>query len=154
MIDVGQQTIERYQKLIQEKSKTFPNFLVDVQTDLSNSRVDDHVIRSAKGQKGAKQIQHLKNRILEERHETLFFIVHDEAHSAPSKGSLFNSFINDPQISEAPNFILLQVSATPYSLVTNNTRIPSENCTNWFRTDDAGEYFGIKVTVNIILAIC
>ena len=133
---------------IQEKSLNVPNFLSDVQTDLSDSRVEDHVIRNVHGKHGTKQIADLKKRILEERRDTLFFIVHDEAHYAPLQNNLLDTFVNDQEISEAPNVILLQVSATPYCLVTKNTRIPAENRTNWFKTEDAGEYFGIKVVID------
>ena len=39
---------------------------------------------------------------------------------------------------------MLQVSATPYCLVTKNSRIPDANCLNWFSKEDASDYFGIK----------
>ena len=85
----------------------------------------------------------LKKRVLTEE-KTLFFIVHDEAHFAPIQDNLVDGFINDPAIIQAPNVILLQVSATPYCLVTKNSRIPEENVVNWFSKNDASNYFGIK----------
>ena len=126
----------------------FPNFLSDVQSDLSDSKVEEHIIRNVHGRNGAELTEKLKRRILKEKRDTLFFIVHDEAHYAPLKNNLINKFINDPDVSGAANVILLQVSATPYCLVTKNTRIPARNRTNWFTTDDAGDYFGIKVCIN------
>ena len=85
----------------------------------------------------------LKKRVITEE-KTLFFIVHDEAHFAPVKFNLVDQFINDPEVSQSPNLILLQVSAPPYCLVTKNSRIPDENCLNWFSKEDASDYFGIK----------
>ena len=85
----------------------------------------------------------LKKRVLQEK-QTLFLIVHDEAHSAPGKDTLLNQFINDKDVSESPNIILLQVSATPYSLMTKNSRIPDTNHLPWFTKNDASEYFGTK----------
>ena len=85
---------------------------------------------------------------MQEKNETLFCIVHDEAHFASLKNSLLDSFINDPEIAGAANVILLQVSATPYCLVTQNTRIPSSNVINWFKKNETGAYYGIKVLYN------
>ena len=82
--------------------------------------------------------------MINEQSETLFFIVHDEAHFAPKKHNMVDMFINDPAILKASNVILLQVSATPYCLVTKNSRIPEENCINWFTKEDSSNYFGIQ----------
>ena len=78
--------------------------------------------------KGSEEdkIQKLKQRIKSEP-ETLFFIVIDEVHYAPVKGNVVDRLINDEDISNATNIVLLQVSATPYSLVTKNSRIKPEN---------------------------
>ena len=43
------------------------------------------------------------------------------------KGNVVDRLINDEDISNASNIVLLQVSATPYSLVTKNSRIKPEN---------------------------
>ena len=120
-----------------------------MQEDLSDSRVEDHVIRNMK----SKQKPHCKNevtkqdelkkRVLQEPN-TLFLIVHDEAHSAPGGNTLLNQFINDKEVCESSNVILLQVSATPYSLITKNSRIPDENKLPWFSRNDTSEYFGTK----------
>ena len=113
-------------------------FLKDIQSDLGSSKVEEHVIRNAgKGsqkevRKGseAEKMNNLKRRIAEEA-ETIFFIVHDEAHYAPLKNNLVDSFINETCM--ASNVILLQVSATPYCLVTQNSRVPKENRFDMFR---------------------
>ena len=84
---------------------------------------------------------------MKEKDDTLFFIVHDEAHAAPKKNTLINKFVNDPILQDASNIILLQVSATPYCLVTKNSRIPVENRQNWFTTEDTKDtsnYFGVQ----------
>ena len=85
----------------------------------------------------------LKERISEE-HETLFFIVHDEAHYSPIRDNMVDKFVNDPTVTDATNVILLQVSATPYCLVTNNSRVPDENRLNWFKKEEKSDYFGIQ----------
>ena len=120
--------------MIEEKQKNCPSFLQDIQQDISYSHVEEHVIRNVKRKQIKKKtlnyeemkIETLKKRIKEEV-KTLFFIVHDEAHFAPLKNSLLDQFLNNPIVTESRNVILLQVSATPYCLVTKNSRIPEKN---------------------------
>ena len=96
-----------------------------------------------------KKFKHLKERILKEK-DTLFYIVIDEgktkkytytcifvyilkqilanlylslAHFAPINKKQIDNLINDKDVLEANNTIILQVSATPYNLVTKNTRL-------------------------------
>ena len=115
-------------------------FLRDIQPDISSSRVEEHVIRNAakgdhrEARRGseAEKMNTLKKRILEET-DTFFFIVHDEAHYAPLKNNLVDCLINDNLISSAPNVVLLQVSATPYCLVTQDSRVRPKNCLDMFR---------------------
>ena len=45
------------------------------------------------------------------------------AHFAPIPGKQIDNLINDKDVLEANNTIILQVSATPYNLVTKNTRL-------------------------------
>ena len=135
---LGRQTIERFKSFIE--SNKLEKFLQDIQPDISCSKVEEHVIRNAaKGDhkearigSEAHKMNILKKRILEEK-ETFFFIVHDEAHYAPLKNNLVDCFINDRQIFSAPNLILLQVSATPYSLVTQDSRVKPKNRLDMFR---------------------
>ena len=134
----GRQTVERFKSFIE--SNKLEKFLQDIQPDLSSSKVEEHVIRNAaKGDhtearsgSEAHKMNILKRRILEEK-ETFFFIVHDEAHYAPLKNSMVDCFINDEQIIAASNVILLQVSATPYCLVTQDSRIDPKNQIDMFR---------------------
>ena len=136
---------------IKEKQEHLPSFLRDIQQDISDSRVEDHVIRNIKMNRSnktlrkneEKKMSDVKTRVLTEE-KTLFFIVHEKAHFAPIQDNLVDGFINDPAIIQAPNVILLQVSATPCCLVTKNSRIPEENVVNWFSKNDASNYFGIK----------
>ena len=134
----GRQTVERLKSFIE--SKKLEKFLQDLQPDLGSSRVEEHVIRNAakENQKGVKRgseaekMRNLKTRILEEK-QTLFFVVHDEAHCAPLKNKHLDRLINDKGLRFASNLILLQVSATPYCLVTKNTRIQHRNHLDMYR---------------------
>ena len=80
----------------------------------------------------AEKMKNLKKRISEET-ETLFFIVHDEAHYAPLKNKFVDRLINDKAIRSARNVVLLQVSATPYCLVTKNSRVRFTNRLDMYR---------------------
>ena len=51
----------------------------------------------------------------------LFLVV---AHFAPMPGKQIDNLMNDKDVLKADNTIILQVSATPYNLVTKNTRYP------------------------------
>ena len=131
------------------ESKSGEEFLQDIQPDLATSKVEDHVIRNAergdKARKGseAAKMKSLKARIKEEK-ETIFFIVHDEAHFAPQKNNLVDKLINDPDIASAPNVVLLQVSATPYCLVTKNSRVPRANRLDMYKENgEDPDYYGI-----------
>ena len=141
------------------EGKQEEEFLRDLHEDAANSQVESHVIRNQGGRKtiGAKvakgseedKIEKLKQRIKSEP-ETLFFIVIDECHYAPVKGNVVDRLINDQMISNAANIILLQVSATPYSLVTKNSRIRPENVVDMVkemegdgREDTLKSYWGI-----------
>ena len=105
-----------------------PHFLNDIQPDLATSRVEEHVIRNAGKTKGeklgneAKKIEVLRLRIKQEKN-TLFFIIHDEAHYAPVQHNLTDRLINSQDVITAKNVVLLQVSATPYCLLTQNSRL-------------------------------
>ena len=105
-----------------------PLFLNDIQPDLATSRVEEHVIRNAGKTKGEKlgneaaKIEVLRLRIKKEK-STLFFIIHDEAHYAPVQHNLTDRLINSQDVITAKNVVLLQVSATPYCLLTQNSRL-------------------------------
>ena len=48
------------------------------------------------------------------------------AHFAPIPGKQIDNLINDKDVLKTDNTIILQVSATPYNLVTKNTRLVSK----------------------------
>ena len=81
----------------------------------------------------------MKIRIVDEP-GTLFYIVHDEgkelirrliiiifnsyfvAHYNALKDRIVDKFLNDPVVARAENVVILQVTATPYNLLTKNSR--------------------------------
>ena len=144
--------MDRFKDFIEEKKHEYSYFFQNIQPDISTSSVDSHVIRNIKGRGSAmsseeSKIKALKERLINEKEETLFFIVQDEAHYAPIRTSLVDEFINCPEVANAENVIILQVSATPYCLVTGNSRVPQENRLNWFndkKDDSSSNYIGIQ----------
>ena len=136
----------------------YMNFLKHVQTNLSDSKVHNHVIRLGTQAKktlskrnpttegtrkfaietprnDTDKLDLLVKRIKQEK-ETLFFIVLDEAHYGTTLKSDFNVNFNTPEMANTRNVILLQVTATPYSLVTSNSRIPESNRIDWFSDEE------------------
>ena len=149
----GKQTVDRLSEFIEEKQTISNTFFNDIQPDISRSQVEEHVIRNVRDSKDSNKkkksesdkIADLRERVLEED-ETLFLVIHDEAHSAPVKDNLVDQFINDETIKALENVIVVQVSATPYCLVTENTHIPNENRLNWFTKEEekSKQYYGIQ----------
>ena len=134
------QTVDRYQSyinMIQDQESL--NFLQDLQTQESAKDVESRVLRNQAGDKQNRKLEEWKQRILKE-HRTLFYIVHDEggfdpfqshhtiiqsiiiAHYNMKKTSIVSKFLNLPEIADAKNVVLLQVTATPYALVTGDSR--------------------------------
>ena len=70
--------------------------------------------------------------------QTLFLIIADEAHYAIVKGAAHDSFVNDSdfggELLSRENLFILQVSATPYNLLTRSSRLPVSFVTK-FRDD-------------------
>ena len=101
------------------------------------------MIRNAGKTKGEKlgieaaKIEVLRRRIRKEQ-DTLFFIIHDEAHFAPIRHNLTDKLINGEEIISAKNVVLLQVSATPYCLLTTNSRFEVLSCSNSIMTNSSG----------------
>ena len=44
------------------------------------------------------------------------------AHYNPLKDRIVDKFLNDPVVARAENVVILQVTATPYNLLTKNSR--------------------------------
>ena len=55
----------------------------------------------------------------------LTFLFHFLAHYGYNPGNHMDILFNDKEVAEAENLILLQVTATPYNLVTANSRYQS-----------------------------
>lgn len=53
---------------------------------------------------------------------TLFVMVADEAHWGITSEGANDAFVNDPDLLKCPNHFLLQVTATPYNLLTAHSR--------------------------------
>ena len=81
-----------------------------------------------------KQFQELK-RDVQEKPNTLFVIIADECHwgitkDKEEKPSAHNLFVNEWCKDESPqNVVVVQISATPFNLLTQNSRLPEVRCT-------------------------
>ena len=134
------QTVDRYLSYIRQvNAREDECFLQDLQTQESAREVESRVLRNQAGDKQNRKLEEWKQRILKE-HRTLFYIVHDEggfdpfqshhtiiqsiiiAHYNMKKTSIVSKFLNLPEIADAKNVVLLQVTATPYALVTGDSR--------------------------------
>ena len=91
---------------------------------------------------------------VQEKPQTLFVIVADECHwgitkDKASKPSAHNLFINEWSKGNPPkNVIVLQISATPFNLLTQNSRLPLVPCVilkdNVSPTNQAGDLVVLK----------
>ena len=87
-------------------------------------------VRSAETDGHFKQLK----RDIQEKPTTLFIIIADECHWGITKGkdqtpSAHNLFINEWGKEKSPrNVGVLQISATPFSLLTQNSRLPEVKC--------------------------
>jgi len=64
-----------------------------------------------------------KSRVANNKH-TLFLLVADECHWAALKDKPHDRYVNDNELLAAENVVVLLVSATPYCLLTADSRIP------------------------------
>lgn len=90
-------------------------------------------------------------RDIEANPNTLFLVVHDEAHYEATKEGGADLFVNNPIVRESVNVVTLFVSATPYNLLTRDSQIPKENVHIWnYESSEeeiepgAKRYFGLK----------
>ncbi|XP_015748923.1 PREDICTED: uncharacterized protein LOC107328714 [Acropora digitifera] len=87
-------------------------------------------IRSAETNEHFKQLK----REIHEKPRTLFIIIADECHWGITKDkdqtlSAHNLFINEWGKENSPrNVVVLQISATPFNLLTQNSRLPEVKC--------------------------
>ena len=133
----------------------FSLFMKEIQPNESRSHLHDHIIRlgtGAKEQVGKKKPKNENDKFKEmvrkikKNRKTLHLIVIDEAHFGISDESEFNIFFNQTNFDNIfENVITLQVSATPYSMLTQYSRIPESNVINWFDNgENEGDYYGIQ----------
>jgi hypothetical protein len=106
------------------------------------------------GKANKQSIEVMKKRIEEEK-TTLFLLIHDEAHYEATrhdtKDTAVNEIINSETVLKSTNVLTLLVSATPYNLVSSNSRIPEANIVDWMndaKEQDAAEYFGLAKYVH------
>jgi hypothetical protein len=60
------------------------------------------------------------------RPHTLFLMIADECHWGAISKKPHDVMINDPELNAAENVIVLLVSATPYCLLTLDSRLPEK----------------------------
>ena len=159
---LSDQMISRIKKWIvqirdQGKSEDidYTDFMRDIHPTDSRTNLYDHVIRLGTGAKDIGENKKRKNEMekfnamverIKQNPDSLFFIVMDEAHFGVNETSEFTSFFNQLNFDKIyENVITLQVSATPYSMMTQNTRIPESNVINWLSEGETeGDYYGIR----------
>eukprot|EP00742_Colponemidia_sp_Colp-10_P010277 GILJ01011283.1.p1 GENE.GILJ01011283.1~~GILJ01011283.1.p1 ORF type:complete len:1247 (+),score=156.46 GILJ01011283.1:102-3743(+) len=124
------------------------------------------VTRCAAGE-NEKKFEAFKKSV-KEQPSVLFFLLHDEAHfaigvsggSRPTTtvdgekeiggGGFADKFLNDNELNAARNVVSLLVTATPYALLTNKSRIPTHNEVDWFMAESESDatnisgYWGIQ----------
>ena len=85
------------------------------------------VVRYTKPQKEdvAPEFKFFKERV--KRHpETLFIIISDECHWGALQGKPHDLYVNDVDLCQRENVVVLLVSATPYCLLTADSRLPQK----------------------------
>ncbi|EKX34931.1 hypothetical protein GUITHDRAFT_146844 [Guillardia theta CCMP2712] len=103
------------------KQQTEARMLETLFSDMTSDRECNKVVAHQ-----APAAEQLRKKILSISDKTLFVLISDESHWALNKGSPQDLIINDPNLMEKKNFIVLQVSATPYPNLTLHSRIPEK----------------------------
>ncbi|XP_063779642.1 GREB1-like protein [Pseudophryne corroboree] len=137
--------------------------LVDLgleETACAHQRAEKYVLR-LDGEVQAKFDAFMKK--VKQNPYTLFVLIHDTSHvdltsamsatlphGDPTQG-LSDRIVNSREVQEAQNLIVLQVSAYPYALQTQQSKISHSNEVHWIQPDMAEEgssedklYFGIN----------
>ncbi|CAH3029665.1 unnamed protein product, partial [Porites evermanni] len=84
------------------------------------------------GEDADKHFEHLKKEV-KDKEKTLFIIIADECHwgitkDKDQKQSAHNLFINDWCEESPRNVVVVQISATPFNLLTQDSRLPEVRC--------------------------
>jgi hypothetical protein len=144
------QTVSRLKSFIKQVQERIDPISRKKATFLAGQNVAGRVFKSSTGQENLTIFEAMKNAI-EKRKNTLFLLIHDEAHYEATKGGAVDKFINSPDVLESDNVVTLLVSATPYNLVSNDSRIPEDNVVDWMKDKaegDADTYFGLAKYVH------
>jgi len=149
------QTVDRLKQYIRHHRKTVAGFLgrhVDVSVDEAGEKTEDYLTGGLVQKNNKSHEQQAKRKKLmkdiKNNPDTLFLVVHDEAHYEATKGGAADMLINDEILRNAPNVVTLFVSATPYNLVTEDSQVPEANVVFWDTNGDnanpqAPRYFGL-----------
>ena len=130
-------------------------FMREIHLTDSRTCLNDYVIRMGTGAKDSGEKKRVKNEMekynamvhrIKQSPNSLFLVIIDEAHFGVNVTSEFASFFNQPNFDETyKNVITVQVSATPYTMMTKYTRIPESNVINWLSDgEEEGNYYGVK----------
>ena len=145
------QTVDRLKKYIRHHRTKVPGFfgrhvqlIEDAEEEcLTGGLVQKNNFSDEQLRKREKLMEDVTN-----NPETLFLVVHDEAHYEATNGGAADGLINHDVLRYAQNVVTLFVSATPYNLVTQDSQVPEANVVNWETNDAAAEgterYFGLK----------
>eukprot|EP01039_Chlorochromonas_danica_P006567 gene6567-7250_t len=102
----------------------------DLVAGMTEKELTDHVILYPQSKSSSRTVEKFKTEILENP-DTLFVIIVDECHFAPTVGAI--DLLHDPEINENKhkNILTLLVSATPFNTLSKTSRISRENVINW-----------------------
>jgi hypothetical protein len=136
------QTLDRLSKFIRQRMQTESSFL--------GGRLEGgRVFKAMFANKSLKILPQEMEEFLQKiqtNTRVLYLLVHDEAHYHATPKGAVDAFLNDRRVLSAPNVVTLLVSATPYNLVTKDSRIPEQNVVNWMRDPNEAEfgaYYGL-----------
>jgi hypothetical protein len=160
LISLYNQNVSRLESLILNYQKEMnPRFLdqytsTTADGDFENERrtvntVQGMVNTNHKSSKKSETVRDQWIQKIDANPNTLFLVIHDEAHYEATKGGGADLFINHPATRKNPNVVTLFVSATPYNLVTADSQVPESNIHKWKydgSADGSGcmKYFGLK----------
>ena len=138
------QNVNRLNEFV-EHVRQKKNDLKDYGSFLCGMGGEGRVFKSTDGKAENDKHSEMECRIKKEK-DTLLLIIRDEAHYEATRNEAkgkqpVDKFINSETVLTPPNVVTLLVSATPYSLVSKNSRIPELNITDWM--DDSRQNSGI-----------
>lgn len=83
----------------------------------------------SRGGKDNKKLMEDKIKLILENEELLFILIVDECHYGPTMKGI--PMLQHPQLQELNNFLAILVSATPYNVLSLNSRIKEDNRVVW-----------------------